>query len=65
MTTLTTLRQLEGYLRRNGFELHVVIAKRQVTVMLRRKPPARSFVGRGLTLLQALNLALERAGSEA
>ena len=61
MTSVKTLADLEAYIRAHGFELLVTINKRGVTAILRRKPPLRSFIGRGESLLAAIEVAIGRA----
>jgi len=54
-----TIEHVESKLRRHGFEMMVVIGRR-VLVGLRRRPPRRSYFGRGETLREAIGNALAR-----
>ena len=58
---ITTLGELDAFLKRGGFDLLVVARGRTTTAVLRRLPPERSYVGRGPDLARALADALSRA----
>lgn len=47
-----TIAAIETALRAHDFELMVIVGRR-VLVVLRRRPPLRSFFGRGETLEEA------------